>query len=152
MALADVELLRLGAGTEGGGEALGDPGDAEAAGPSARATLRVTLRQAVYLTAADNFGREIRLLVRPPGDRGRVAAETSAAFRLVPGLLAFRFFGDFETGTHYYLQVWRDKAALDAYAASESMFRIREIAAPFVTGRPSRRIFVDYTDPIEAAG
>ena len=79
VALADVELLRLGAGTEGGGEALGDAGDAEAAGPSARATLRVTLRQAVYLTAADNFGREIRLLVRPPGDRGRVAAETSAA-------------------------------------------------------------------------
>ena len=78
MALADVELLRLGAGT-GSGEALGDPGDAEAAAPSARATLRVTLRQAVYLTAADNFGREIRLLVRPPGDRGTAAAETSAA-------------------------------------------------------------------------
>ena len=84
-------------------------------------------------------------------DARRVAADTSAAFRLVPGLLAFRFFGDFETGTHYYLQVWRDQAALDAYAASESMFRIREIAAPFVTGRPSRRMFVDYTDPIEAA-
>jgi quinol monooxygenase YgiN len=85
-------------------------------------------------------------------DARRVAAETSAAFRMVPGLLAFRFFGDFETGTHYYLQVWQDRTALEAYAASESMFRIREIAEPFVTGRPSRRIFVDYSDPIEAAG
>jgi len=25
----------------------------------------------VYLTAAENFGREVRLVVRPPGDRGR---------------------------------------------------------------------------------
>jgi hypothetical protein len=38
----------------------------------------VTLRQAVYLTAAENFGREVGLLVRPPGDRSRSAgAETS---------------------------------------------------------------------------
>jgi pilus assembly protein CpaB len=29
----------------------------------------VTLRQAVYLTAAESFAREIRLLVRAPGDR-----------------------------------------------------------------------------------
>ena len=82
-------------------------------------------------------------------DARRVAADTSAAFRRVPGLLAFRFFGDFEAGTHYYLQLWQDQAALDAYAASESMFRIREIAAPFVTGRPSRRMYVDYTESIE---
>jgi quinol monooxygenase YgiN len=80
-------------------------------------------------------------------DARRVAADTSAAFRRVPGLVDFRFFGDFETGTHYYLQVWESQAALDAYAASESMFRIREIAAPFVTGRPSRRILVDYSAP-----
>jgi hypothetical protein len=38
----------------------------------------VTLRQAVYLTAADNFGREIRLLVRPPGDRSTTGADVSA--------------------------------------------------------------------------
>jgi pilus assembly protein CpaB len=38
------------------------------------ATLHVTARQAVYLTAATNFAREIRLLVRPPGDRRRVGA------------------------------------------------------------------------------
>jgi pilus assembly protein CpaB len=43
------------------------PGDAST-GPTALATLRVSLRQAIYLTAADNFAREIRLLPRPPGD------------------------------------------------------------------------------------
>jgi pilus assembly protein CpaB len=36
------------------------------------ATLRTTARQAVYLTAAANFARQIRLLVRPPGDRKRI--------------------------------------------------------------------------------
>jgi pilus assembly protein CpaB len=34
------------------------------------ATLRVTVRQAVYLTAAQNFAQEVRLLPRPSGDRG----------------------------------------------------------------------------------
>ena len=34
------------------------------------ATLRVTVRQAVYLTAAQNFAQEVRLLPRPTGDRG----------------------------------------------------------------------------------
>jgi quinol monooxygenase YgiN len=80
-----------------------------------------------------------------PDDARRVAAQTSAAFGRIPGLLEYRFFGDFETGTHYYLQVWQDQAALDNYAASESMFRIREIAAPFTEGRPSRRILTDYS-------
>jgi quinol monooxygenase YgiN len=75
----------------------------------------------------------------------QLAERTAVAFRMVPGLVHFRFFGDFETGRHAYLQVWTDQAALDAYAASESMFRIREIAAPFVEGRPSRALFVDYT-------
>jgi quinol monooxygenase YgiN len=79
-------------------------------------------------------------------DARRVAAETGRAFRHVPGLVDFRFFGDFETGRHVYLQVWESRAALDAYMASESMFRIREIAAPFVGGAPTRRVFVDYTD------
>jgi pilus assembly protein CpaB len=36
------------------------------------ATLRATARQAVYLTAAANFAHQVRLLVRPPGDRERV--------------------------------------------------------------------------------
>ena len=46
------------------------------------ATLRVTLRQAVYLTAAENFAREVRLLARPPGDRERDDAAEVAAGEL----------------------------------------------------------------------
>ena len=63
IALEDVELLSVRPG--GGG---GDSGGARSAA-DAVATLRVTLRQAVYLTAAENFAREVRLLPRPPGDR-----------------------------------------------------------------------------------
>jgi pilus assembly protein CpaB len=87
MALAGAELLGLGPGL-GGEDGYGDPGtegeDAGGAaaggslgGASALATLRVSLRQAVYLTAADNFAREIRLLARPPGDRSAAGAAVS---------------------------------------------------------------------------
>ena len=38
------------------------------------ATLRVSLRQAVYLAAAENFGHEVRLVMRPPGDERRTGA------------------------------------------------------------------------------
>jgi pilus assembly protein CpaB len=58
--IAGAELLRV-------VEAASDP----SSGPTALATLRVSLRQAIYLTAADNFAREIRLLARPPNDRSR---------------------------------------------------------------------------------
>ncbi len=86
MALAGAELLGLEAGSTGAG--LGDGADgsgaagagadaAGAAGPTALATLRVSLRQAVYLTAADNFAREIRLLARPPGDHSPAGAAVS---------------------------------------------------------------------------
>ena len=70
VALEGVELVGLGAAP--GGAAGYDPaaGDGAAAAASGLATLRVTLRQAVYLTAAQNFAREVRLLPRPPGDRG----------------------------------------------------------------------------------
>jgi quinol monooxygenase YgiN len=80
-----------------------------------------------------------------PDDARTLAERTARAFRLVPGLIDFRFYGNFETGRHAYLQVWRDQAALDAYAASESMLRIRDFAAPYVTGRPSRALYTDYT-------
>ena len=64
LALQDVELLGA---RPADGSAAGDAG----AGPHATtlATLRVTLREAVFLTAAQSFAREIRLLVRAPGDR-----------------------------------------------------------------------------------
>jgi Flp pilus assembly protein CpaB len=38
-------------------------------GGNAIATLRVPVKQAVFLTAATSFGRDARLLVRSPGDR-----------------------------------------------------------------------------------
>ncbi len=73
MALAGAELLRLEAGPT-----AGTPPDATGSGgPTALATLRVSVRQAVYLTAADNFAREIRLLARPPGDHSAVGAAVS---------------------------------------------------------------------------
>jgi pilus assembly protein CpaB len=66
--LQDVELLAL---REGGGE--GDDAGHVAA------TLRVTVRQAVYITAAENFAQEVRLLPRPAGDRGSGSAHLSVA-------------------------------------------------------------------------
>jgi pilus assembly protein CpaB len=69
VALEDVELLGSRAGS--GEDAVSDAG---ATGVTALATLRVTARQAVYLAAAANFATEVRLLVRPPGDRRRVGA------------------------------------------------------------------------------
>lgn len=74
LALEDVELLALG-GSPGAGARPADDGPGEgtgaAAAASTTATLRVTQRQAVYLTAAQNFAREVRLLPRPEGDGGR---------------------------------------------------------------------------------
>ena len=57
LAMQDVQLLavRQGAGQES---------------DKLIATLRVTVRQAVYLTAAQNFAQEVRLLPRPASDRG----------------------------------------------------------------------------------
>jgi pilus assembly protein CpaB len=64
LALEDVEVLASAkAETAGAGES----GSTRVA-----ATLRVTVRQAVYLTAAQAFAREVRLLPRAAGDDGRV--------------------------------------------------------------------------------
>ncbi len=62
-----VELSREGRGNEG-------PGLVPAHG---HASLLVTGRQALMLTAAANFAREIRLLQRPPGDGRRLGALSS---------------------------------------------------------------------------
>ena len=73
LALEDVEVLAAAPATPGDG-----PGGAGAGGsaPGSRVTasLRVTLRQAVYLAAAQDFARELRLLPRAEGDRGHGAA------------------------------------------------------------------------------
>ena len=56
LALQDVQLLGVRSGSGQESDHL-------------VATLRVTVRQAVYLTAAQNFAEEVRLLPRPAGDR-----------------------------------------------------------------------------------
>lgn len=62
VAIAGAELIGL--EPAGATYTETDPGSG-ATKAAALATLRVTLRQAVYLTEADNFAREIRLLARP---------------------------------------------------------------------------------------
>jgi pilus assembly protein CpaB len=70
LALEDVEVLAV--APSSGGE------DAAAGTPAVAASLRVTLRQAVYLAAAGSFAREVRLLPRAPGDRARGRTGLSA--------------------------------------------------------------------------
>jgi pilus assembly protein CpaB len=77
VALEDVELLALAPGSSA--DAPLDADLSAGATTSAVATLRTTLRQAVYLTAAQSYAREIRLLPRPPGDRRRVGRATVGA-------------------------------------------------------------------------
>jgi pilus assembly protein CpaB len=57
LAMQDIQLLGV------------RPGSGQASDQLV-ATLRVTVRQAVYLTAAQNFAQEVRLLPRPAGDSG----------------------------------------------------------------------------------
>ena len=66
VALENVALLDL-RPLGGAGVPVDEAMDQPAA--TAMATLRVTARQAVYLTAAETFAHEVRLLIRPPGDR-----------------------------------------------------------------------------------
>jgi pilus assembly protein CpaB len=69
VALENVPLLDLRPLGGAGGVPVDEAMDQPAA--TAIATLRVTARQAVYLTAAGTFAHEVRLLARPPGDRRR---------------------------------------------------------------------------------
>ncbi len=66
LAMEDVEVLTAAPAPAGA------PGDSGAVRVSA--SLRVTVRQAVYLAAAQSFAREIRLLPRAAGDDARGAA------------------------------------------------------------------------------
>jgi pilus assembly protein CpaB len=68
VALEDVAVLDL---RPAGGGAVPAEETLDQSPATALATLRVTARQAVYLTAAETFAHEIRLLTRPPGDRRR---------------------------------------------------------------------------------
>ena len=79
-----MDVLVSSEGRDGGGrsflalenvELLG----ARPAGAHVLATLRVTARQAVFLAAAADFAKEVRLLPRPPGDRARVGRAAASA-------------------------------------------------------------------------
>jgi pilus assembly protein CpaB len=63
LALEDVEVLRAARAPAAGGSG------ADAALPRVALDLRVSVRQAVYLAAAQSFARELRVLPRAPGDR-----------------------------------------------------------------------------------
>jgi pilus assembly protein CpaB len=75
-ALQDAEVLSAepAAADAGGGPADGLP--------RLHVGLRVTVRQAVYLAAAQAFARELRLLARAPGDRRHTAAGLRVGERL----------------------------------------------------------------------
>lgn len=67
LALEDVEVLAARPAQAPSGEDASD-------GAHVLASLRVSVRQAVYLAAAQSFARELRLLVRAPGDHARQPA------------------------------------------------------------------------------
>jgi pilus assembly protein CpaB len=66
LALEDVEVLTA-------APAPGDGGSEGAGLPRVVVELRVSVRQAVYLTAAQSFARELRVLPRAAHDRRRGA-------------------------------------------------------------------------------
>ncbi len=65
LALQDVEVLAAAAAPQAAGDGQ------DAAGTRVAASLRVSVRQAVYLAAAQSFARDLRLLARAPGDRAQ---------------------------------------------------------------------------------
>jgi pilus assembly protein CpaB len=67
LALEDVEVLSVARAPEGGGNG------SDAGLPRVALELRVSVRQAVYLAAAQSFARELRVLPRAPADRRRGA-------------------------------------------------------------------------------
>jgi pilus assembly protein CpaB len=78
LALQRVELVDF-------KDATGDSGiEGNARRSEATATLRVTLRQAILLTAAQNFARELRLVPREVGDDRRIPAIAVSAQDLHP--------------------------------------------------------------------
>ncbi|MCW3015459.1 MAG: cpaB, partial [Solirubrobacterales bacterium] len=66
LALEDTEVLAAAPATADDGHGSGGGGGA--AGPRVALSLRVSLREAVALAAAQNFAKELRILVRVDGD------------------------------------------------------------------------------------
>ena len=80
LALQRVDLLDVRPVGADAGTASGDG----RAGADAVAVLAVTLRQALFLTAAANFAREVRLVPRRPGDRRVLPPAVVSADQLNP--------------------------------------------------------------------
>jgi pilus assembly protein CpaB len=72
LALQDAEVVAVSAAPES------TDARRDGSGPRVALALRVTLRQAVRLAAAQNFARELRVLPRAPGDRARLPGGWSA--------------------------------------------------------------------------
>jgi pilus assembly protein CpaB len=72
LALEDVEVLAAAPAGEDTAAA-----DHTAGAPRVAASLRVTVRQAVFLAAAQSFARAVRLLPRAPDDRERQPGDVS---------------------------------------------------------------------------
>jgi pilus assembly protein CpaB len=81
LALEDVEVLDATPAAASDAPASGSAGR-PAPGSRVAVSLRVTLRQAVYLAAAQDFARELRLLPRSGGDRTRGSAGLRAGAQL----------------------------------------------------------------------
>jgi pilus assembly protein CpaB len=81
LALEDVEVLDAAPASAGDGPG-GGPSGRPQTGARVDASLRVTLRQAVYLAAAQDFARELRLLPRSDADRRRGRAGMRAGARV----------------------------------------------------------------------
>jgi pilus assembly protein CpaB len=78
LALEDVEVLSAAAAPADGGGARGDGADV----PRVAVELRVSVRHAVFLAAAQSFARELRVLPRAPGDRRHGAQGLRVSGRL----------------------------------------------------------------------
>jgi len=76
LALEDVEVLGVGRAPEAGGNGP------DAGLPRVALEVRVSVRQAVYLAAAQSFARELRVLPRAPGDRRHGAQGVRVGGRL----------------------------------------------------------------------
>ena len=84
LALEDVEVLAA--------APVPPPAGQEADGERVRASLHVSVRDAVYLASAQSFARDVRLLVRAPGDRarGRAGLDDRRAPSLTPDAPALK--------------------------------------------------------------
>ena len=130
LALQDVEVLAARAAEAADGDATG--------AERVAATLRVTVKQAVYLTAAQAFAREVRLLPRGAGDaqavragRGGGGARMTDALDALASTLRERLVAEPADGPaadRIAALVEREAALLDSGTRAELVRRVTERA------------------------